>query len=180
MPQIEPATPSRLWRLSDEGRAQCAWLADQFAAERVGAIVSSAEPKAEETARLSAQRLGLPTRVREGLHENDRTGLGFLSNDGLRERIRAFFDEPDRVLIGVETANAAQARFASAIEYSLAQAGDETLAVVAHGVVITLFVARHNAIDPFAFWASLTLPAIAVLDGETFALERLILHPAPG
>jgi broad specificity phosphatase PhoE len=39
----------------------------------------------------------------------------------------------------------------------------DDLAVVAHGTVITLFVAQTNSIDPFKFWQRLGLPSYVVL-----------------
>lgn len=178
MPEIEEDRPSRVWRLSDAGRASCGWLGDWLAAEGVTHIVSSAEPKAAETAQLAAQRISLTAAVREDLHENDRTGLGYLGLSALHARMRAFFNEPGRAVIGAETANAAEARFSAAVRSAIAGARGESLAIVTHGTVMSLFVARHNAIDPFAFWESLTLPAIVVLEGETFALARTIRYPA--
>jgi broad specificity phosphatase PhoE len=177
LPEIEPERPSREWRLSAEGRAQCVWLADRFAEAGVSRVLSSAEPKAVETAQIAAQRIGLAPLIGEGLHENDRTGLAFLGADSLRRRMIAFFDAPDQLVIGAESARAAQARFSAAVEFAIAQSAGETLAIVAHGTVITLLVAHHNAIDPFAFWESLTLPAVVILDGDTLALERVIPHP---
>jgi hypothetical protein len=38
--------------------------------------------------------------------------------------------------------------------------------------VITLLVAAHNAIEPFEFWNSLTLPACVVLDATSLRLEE--------
>jgi broad specificity phosphatase PhoE len=40
----------------------------------------------------------------------------------------------------------------------------ETLAVAAHGTVITLYVTQYTQDDPFTFWDRLGLPSIVVLD----------------
>lgn len=50
-------------------------------------------------------------------------------------------------------------------------------AIVTHGVVITLFVARHNAIAPFDFWASLGVAALVELDWASFRLVREPIAP---
>ena len=44
-------------------------------------VISSEEPKAVETARVAAGRLGVEHTVSPGLHEHDRTGAPY----GLRE-----------------------------------------------------------------------------------------------
>lgn len=177
LPHIDEAKPSREWALSEEGRARCAWLGERFAEHGVTKIISSTEPKAIETAQLAAQQIGLTSTPREGLHENDRTGLGFLSSAALRQRILDFFNNPDQLVIGTETANAALVRFSAAVEFALAQSSGETLAIVTHGTVITLFAARHNPIDAFALWESQTLPGVVVVDAETFAFDTVLRYP---
>src|SRR5437016_3235896 len=86
MPALEPDLPSHAWRLSDMGRASCIPLADRLAAYQPTAIAASAEPKATETARIVAGRLGVALEVVADLHENDRTGLGWLGMDELEAR----------------------------------------------------------------------------------------------
>jgi broad specificity phosphatase PhoE len=56
----------------------------------------------------------------------------------------------------------------------LDEAPDRTIAAVAHGVVISLFVSRFNSIDTFEFWPSLGLPVAVVLDRDSFRLVRII------
>ncbi len=178
-PQVDPAVPSPRWVLSDAGRRRCDWLADELSAQGVARLFASLEPKALETAALVAIRNGLAVEPRAGLNENDRTGFGFGTEDELRAAIRAFFDRPAQTVMGTESADAAFARYAAAVKGAVAEAGGRNLAIVTHGTVLTLFVARHNAIAPFDFWASLRLPAYVVLDVATFALEGPVHNPPP-
>ncbi len=171
LPQIDDDVASHRWVLSEAGRDRCDWLASQLADQGVTPLYASLEPKALETAALVAVRLGLEVRPRRDLHENDRTGLGFLAMDELRARIGRFFDEPSALVIGTETAEAAGRRFEAAVRALLVEAGDQTAAVVTHGTVLTTLVARYNPIQPFAFWDSLTMPSLVVLDGAAFKLD---------
>ncbi|HEY5006707.1 MAG TPA: histidine phosphatase family protein [Caulobacteraceae bacterium] len=170
-PQIVDDVASHRWVLSEAGRGRCDWLALQLADQGVTQIYASLEPKALETAALTAVRLGLEMRPRRGLHENDRTGLGFLPMEELRARIERFFAEPSMLVIGTETAEAAGRRFEAAVRALQADAGDADVAVITHGTVLTTLVARYNDVAPFAFWDSLTVPSVVVLDGATFGLD---------
>jgi len=170
-PRVDPEVPSPRWVLSDRGRARCGWLADELAGQGVARLYASLEPKALETSALVGLRLGLPTYPREGLQENDRTGLGFGSIETLEETIAAFFARPDDLVMGQETARAALGRFEPALRAIVADAAGETAAVVAHGAVLTLLVSAHNPVAPFAFWKALTAPAWMALDAETFRLD---------
>ena len=163
-PQIDPFVPSREWHLSQEGQLRCKPLADKLATYAPGIIVSSTEPKAIETARIVAEHLDKPFEVVEGLHEHDRSNVPFYSPQVFEQAVANFFQKPDELVFGRETALQAQQRFSQAIESVLAKYGDETVAIVAHGTVITLFVAAHREIEPFAFWKRLGLPALVVME----------------
>ena len=78
-------------------------------------------------------------------------------------------------MYGLETANAAYARFAQAVDQIVEKHPDRNIAVVAHGTVITLF-AQHRAqvIDPFTFWQRLDLPSFVVLSIPTFDLVTVV------
>jgi broad specificity phosphatase PhoE len=180
-PQIDPEVPSPRWVLSPVGRDRCEWLATEFEAQGVTRIYSSLEPKALETAALAATRLGLEVHPRRDLHENDRTGLGFGAPDEFRQRMRRFFEAPSELVVGVETAGAALERFEAAITALASEAREQTLAVVTHGTVLTLLVAKHNPIAPFDFWDFLTLPSYVVLEGSGFRFDGTVHHgPAGG
>ena len=178
-PEVRPEVASPRWVLSAEGRARCGWLAAELAAQGVTRLYSSLEPKALETAALVGLDLGLEVRPRRDLNENDRTGLAFGTADELKQTIRRFFEAPSALVMGEETADAALARFETALRAVIVEAPDETVAVVAHGTVLTLLVARYNDVDAFEFWEALTLPACVVLDAANFRIEGAVrTYPA--
>lgn len=170
LPVIAPDTASPRWVLSAEGRERCGWLARELERQGVERLCCSLEPKALETAALVGVRLGVAVNPREGLHENDRTGLAFSTADELRDRIRRLFATPDQLVMGQETGRNALERFSSAVRAAIAEAPDRTTAIVAHGTVITLLVAAHNPIEPFVFWEGLGLPSYMALDSGDFRL----------
>jgi broad specificity phosphatase PhoE len=163
VPEIVPDIPASRWRLSAAGQARCSVLARHVAPYAPSHIVASTEPKARKTARLLGKALGIGWSSTEGLHEHERDNAPFLGAEEFEATVARFFAKPGVLVFGRETADAARERFSSAIAGVLRQHPQGSLAVVAHGTVITLFVARTNEIDQFAFWRRLGLPAMVVL-----------------
>jgi broad specificity phosphatase PhoE len=178
-PRISPEICSRRWVLSEEGRRRCDWLADELRSQGVARLYASLEPKALETAALVAVRTGLVLEPRLNLHENDRTGFGFQATDELRRRFREYFARPAQIAMGRETANGAFQRFAKAIANILSRGEGQNSAIVTHGTVLSLFVARHNGIAAYDLWASLGLPSYVVLDAGSFSFDGEV-HNHPG
>jgi broad specificity phosphatase PhoE len=163
VPEMQIHTESRFWHLSEEGRKRCAPLAEKLRRFNLARIVSSNEPKAVETAELLASELSRTHIVRPDLQENDRTGLGFVGVEAYQDTFRRFFAEPDRVIVGTETAEEARARFTTAVEAVLEEFPEETLAIVTHGTVISLLVSEPTAEERFRLWRRLGLPSYVVV-----------------
>ena len=164
LPKMVTGVPASQWRLSAEGRRRCTALARCLSAYGLGAVVSSQEPKAVETGRIVAGTLGVRFETAPGLHEHERgvvTDLG--SREDFQAQVARFFAHPDQLVLGYETANEAHTRFARAIASAIEGRLAATVAVVSHGTVMTLFIARAVGLDPTAFWKSLALPSFAVL-----------------
>jgi len=170
LPALEPGVPSHDWHLSDVGRARCIPLAAYLAAYTPMVIAASAEPKATKTGQIIAERLAAPIEIVADLHENDRTGLGWLDSDELEATIARFFAEPDQHIMGNETADEAHIRFAAAVADVCARHPHGNIIIVAHGTVITLFVARRAGLEPFPFWKRLGLPSFVALSLPDHAL----------
>ena len=173
-PAIRPEVPAAAWRLSEPGRAAGVALADRLAAFAPVAVVASEEPKAAETARIVAEHLRLPFETAPDLHEHDRTGVPFLGAAEWRARIRRFFAKPDELALGRETARAAGDRFARAVTAVLDRHPTGNLAIVAHGTVISLFVARSHAVEPFELWEQLGMPSFVVVVLPEFELTQIV------
>jgi len=169
-PDVAPHVPAKDWRLSSEGRRRCIVLAQRLERYELAYIVASAEPKASETAHLVAAELNLPWHTAANLHEHDRSDEPFHSPQQFQQLVANFFVRPDRLIFGKETANEALVRFAGAVERVLTAHLEGNTAIVAHGTVISLFVAAHNHIALFALWQQLAMPSFVVLALPTFAL----------
>ena len=174
LPEIVPGVPAAAWRLSEAGRARCHPLASELAAYHPDVIAASVEPKAAETARLIADVLGCPLETVEGLHEHERRSVPFLDSDAFDAAVAAFFARPAERVLGEETADQAHARFAAAVSGVIARHPGRTIAIVAHGTVISLFAARASGLAPYPLWKSLGLPSYLVLSLPDLHLLTMI------
>jgi broad specificity phosphatase PhoE len=172
--QTEPDRPASQWPLTKEGRRRCIALAECLAAYAPDVIVTSRERKASETGALVAARMGRPIAVADGLHEHQREQVGWLSNPAFEQAVAAFFTRPDDLVFGEETAGQAGARFDSAVRDVIAAHSGQTVAIVSHGTVITLFIAQHAGVAPLPFWNSLDMPAIVVMSLPDLKLLEVI------
>lgn len=176
LPAIEPAQPSADWQLSAEGLRRCERLAALLAPYLPAALICSREPKARATATALAERWGLAYAVADGLEEQHRRSAPFGSSAEFQQALRELFARPSELVYGEETADAAEARFAAALEDALAQHPGQNLVVVAHGTVIALYLGRRTDLDGFTLWERLGLPSFAVLDQASHVVEQLVLE----
>ena len=185
LPEILPEMPASEWHLSAEGRQRCQVLADELTGHAPDLIFSSQEPKAQETAQIVAQQLFKPLFIVPGLHEHKRKTVRFTDADQFEVSVKEFFEQPDALVFGEETAAQALNRFSGAVNQLVSQNRGQNLIVVSHGTVITLFVANNYRIEPFPFWNRLDLPSFVVLslpDLEVLSITQTlhILPLSPG
>lgn len=161
---VTPGLAPSQWPLTEEGRQRCGPFALHVAAWEPAILITSEERKARETGALIGQALELPVEAHPDLHEHVRRP--FQKPDPpqvFRENVARLFDHPDELVFGEETANQALARFESGVMDVLGK-HTGTVAIVTHGTVMALLVAKYNAVDVKAFWRSLAMPDLVVID----------------
>ncbi len=163
-PEIIEFLPAREWQLSEEGRKHAEELAEQLGQFQPELVISSDEPKAKQTAKIVAGKYQLEVCVVDGLHEHDRSNAPYVSQQSFRDSIREFFQKPDELVFGKETANQAYTRFYQAVHSILSEHRNQTVIVVTHGTVISLFVSRLTGNDGFELWEMLGLPSFIAID----------------
>lgn len=169
--QIKPGIPSKEWRLSNNGRSCASRLAPQIASYHPTRLITSSELKASETGEIIANVLGLPCQTAPELHEHDRQGVTFFeSREEFVAAVTRFFRYPDKLIFGNETAHQALERFDTAVNHLITQYPTDTLAIVTHGTVLTLFLAHHNQFNPIPFWTNIKLPDFFVVNLPAFDL----------
>lgn len=164
MPEIEPDRPAKTWPLSREGRRRAQQLAELLESYDPEVLLSSDEPKAQQTAEILARHLKLGMLIVSDLHEHDRSNLPFLSPEELQSSIHHFFQKPHELVFGKETADQAHARFYRAVHSILSEHRNKTIVIVAHGTVISLFVSRLTGSSDVELWSQLGLPSFIAMD----------------
>ena len=157
-PLIQPALSASQWVLSDEGRRRARAFGDTFLTEKPARVITSHEPKAFETGQIIADLLGIPCVSADGLHEQRRENTPFLSLETFRLQVRELFERPTELVVGEESARQAQRRMVNAVDAIIRRYQRETIAIVSHGTVMSLFAAHWNQVDGYAIWQSLGMP----------------------
>lgn len=169
-PQMIEYVPSHEWRLSEEGRLACKALAEVVRAHEPDVIVTSEEAKARETGELVAQALGKPIETATGLQEHDRHDVPMMRSSEFLSALAMFFKQPNRRVLGGETADEAADRIDAAIKGVLARHPEGNVGVVTHGTVLALFASENGAGDPFMLYRQLGLPSVVVFSVPDYEL----------
>lgn len=174
MPVIDPERPAPEWVLSAQGRADSIGLAHCLRGYRPQVIISSDEPKAAETAQIAGAELGTPVHIRPGLHEHDRWRVPYLPSAEFRASVYRFFSNPSGLAFGQETADQAHERFSGALQAAVQAHPVANVVVVAHGTVISLFVARMTGTQPYPLWERLGLPSFVAVSWPKVELLEVV------
>lgn len=176
LPEIVPSIPAKQWHLSSTGRQRCEQLAVRLKEHSPDILITSDEPKAQETGQIVANLLGTPCTTAPNFHEHDRSNVEhFPAEEQFDKRVAHFFAHPHCLVFGQETADDAHARFADAVSTAITQYPTRTVAIVAHGTIISLFVARACGIEPFSLWKRLGLPSYVTLTIPDLHLEQVVV-----
>jgi broad specificity phosphatase PhoE len=127
-------------------------------------LISSLEPKAEQTAQILAEVLGIPYTTAPDLHEQLRHTVPWYDSPVEHETaLLRLFAERDAVVFGEESAQAALTRFTQAIQIQQTQYPDDILGIVTHGTVSALYLEARTGIDAVEYWRAQGLPMFVVL-----------------
>lgn len=173
-PLVIPGTPPEKWSLSDKGKESCNALADALREFEPTTIISSTETKAVETAQLTASRLSVPATTAPNFHEHDRSNVPHMRSGEFISHMELFFRKPNERVLGRESADEASDRFEDAVHDLLDQNTTGNAAIVSHGTVIALFIARHGGGNPFEWWRKMGLPSFVVMSLPELKLEKSV------
>jgi broad specificity phosphatase PhoE len=154
-------------------------LAERLAEYHPGILIASLEPKATETGHLVAVQLGVPFETAEDLHEHDRSNVGYTDRATFERAVAEFFARPNQLIFGGETAEQTHRRFAQAVHGAIERYADRNIVIVAHGTVISLFVAHATGVEPFGLWQRLGLPSFVVLSRPELTLLNIVACATP-
>jgi broad specificity phosphatase PhoE len=173
MPVVQPGVHPVRWRLDDLGRSAVASLAQSLPDELASPIWSSSEARAEETAEVLLASRADPRaelRLDPDLRE---VGRPTSWSSTYPEDLAGYFRHGDRP--GWEPATAVLTRVSSAIDRAVREAAGVPVAVVTHGLALSLYVGASCGLRPAGFLHSLLHPDAWLLDVAAGRLERLDL-----
>lgn len=169
--ELDLAVAAEHWTLSAEGRKLAERLAALPILENLQAVWSSPEPKAQATARPLVDRHNAAFLIHPHLAELQRGPNNLPDREDYESAVRQAFANPETSSGGWERACDAQRRIVAGVNEIAAQASGP-VAIVSHGLVLSLLVAHlrretHVDVDE---WRALPLPALAVMDRDTWQL----------
>ncbi|MBA3874802.1 MAG: histidine phosphatase family protein [Anaerolineae bacterium] len=163
------------WQLTDEGRRKCLILAERLRPYSIHHLYSSDEPKAVQTAEQVAQELGgLPVTLDEQLRETHRKTAPYFADEiAFVQAIQSAMNRPQQLLYGEETFEAARIRFTEAINRIMVTTRGETLALVSHATIESLYIANLIDSNPYDIWKLLDMPAYVVFSLPAMRLNEI-------
>lgn len=167
---VRPEQQPSQWRLSPEGRAATDALAGEPYWAGLRGLHTSPEPKAAATAQRIAARHGLPVWIERDLREVE--GRAWV-DEGLQELVRRYL--AGEAVEGWEPREEALGRVRSCIDAIAARPGNADVAVVSHGLILTVYLSDLLGLDASAsyeLWMRIGFPDVAVVDTEARRVER--------
>jgi broad specificity phosphatase PhoE len=152
------------WRLSEQGQQQATVLAQQPFWTEVERIVLSSEPKTRLTVEPLLAVHKLPLWVDARFDELRRSGWTI----DYTAQVSQAFAEPDLAAGEWEPANVALQRFLAGIAFIRQEFAGETLALVCHGLTLSLYRAYllGQTHVNLADWQQLSFAAVALVDPD--------------
>lgn len=136
---IDPSVLVPNWSLSERGRERAAGFAGATMVKGLKRLVCSHEVKAQETAAILGEALGIAVEERDGFEEIDRSVPGYVPADRFEELANLCFAQPEQSAEGWERAVDAQARVVAAFQAVIADHDvTQPIGFVGHGGVGTL------------------------------------------
>ncbi len=175
-PVVDPSRPSEEWALSEAGRAASLELAARLSSYAPALILSGPEPKQVGTAEAIATSVSAPVVISPGLSEHRRRSTAHAKKEEFESAIRRFFDEPENLVYGEESANQTYERFSLALDGALRKQPDSSVVAVSGGTAISLFISRRSGVEPFPLWKNLRLPTAFVIGRGDWKVQE-ILYP---
>lgn len=167
---VRADAPAEQWHLSPEGRAAAEALAEDPRWASVALVYTSPEPKAVATAQRIAARHGLAIVIERDLREVD--GRAWTSED-YREVVRRYL--AGETVDSWAACDGARERIRSCIERIAAQQASDEIAIVSHGLVLTLYVSDLLGLDAAGahdLWSRMRYPDAAIVDPQARQVER--------
>jgi broad specificity phosphatase PhoE len=157
---IDPQKNSEYWALDTNATKEIQDLVSANDYDRVDKIISSAERKAVETAKILSKSVGKPFEIIKDINEVKRGGFV----DDYDETVKLFFANPKKSIVEWETASSALKRTQMAITHILEKEDSHCVAVVGQGLIFSLLRAHWLGLSKvnFSDWQTMKMPDISI------------------
>ena len=167
--------PPETWPLSLTGQKDSVELAEKKFWRDVEIIFSSPESKAYSTAQPASRQWNIPIQINSCLREVHRP---YLVED-YKTTVARFFSSPEKSIREWEPASQATTRIKECIRNILSIHSKKNLAVVSHGLILTLFLADLENRNPIVEeWSIIPFPGVAIIDSDKGTLIQPWENPA--
>lgn len=145
---IDPNTAIDNWQLSAKGLKRINNLLNEDFWNEVSTIYSSTELKAKTVAEIITKRYKLPLILAPELKEIDRSSTGFIPYEKFMQTVTEFFNQPDKSILGWETANQATQRISQFVERIIKINQNKNIAFIGHGAIFALLLSYLKGVAP--------------------------------
>ena len=168
---VRPEQPGPQWHLSAQGRAEAEALAADPFWQDLRVLFTSPEPKAVGTAQRIAAPHGLPIGIAPDLREVE--GRAWTGPDAYQEQVQRYLR--GEAIDSWEPKDRAQRRVRACIDGILADDSSSRVAVVSHGLILTLYLAdllKLEGAAAYELWSAIRFPDVAVVDPAAGAVVQ--------
>lgn len=172
--KIDKHTVAKNWILRGDSAQLCQLLAKKIEHYAIGTIYTSTELKAQLTGQYIAEALKLDTPIISDNLQETVSNKFYDSEQEFRKTVILAMKNSHSLLFGEETFADAKKRFSAQVE-SLAQTHpQETIAIMTHGRILSMYLGDIMPENPDIIWERLQMPAYAVLSWETKEILEII------
>lgn len=163
---INKDIPAKNWSLTANSRVLCTILAQKIKHHNIKQIYTSSEKKAQLTGQYIADELELKNLTISPNIQETASSTFYETQAEFREKVKLAMQYPHELRFGTETFHDAKSRFSAQVENLAQQHLNQTIAIVTHGRILSMYLGDIMQEAPEIIWDRLQMPAFAVLSWE--------------
>ncbi len=171
--RIDKNIASKNWTLAEDGKQLCKMLAQRLVPYAISQIYVSSEKKAQLTGQYVADALQLESPIIKPNLQETESSKFYESQTEFREKVKIAMQHPQELHFGDETFYDAKSRFSAQVENLAQQHLGETIAIVTHGRILSIYLGEILQEAPEIIWEKLQMPAFVVLSWENQAIIEI-------
>lgn len=171
--RIDKNIASKNWTLTEDGQRLCKILAQKIKQYPISQIYASSEKKAQLTGQYIAEALKLDNPIIKPNLQETESSKFYESQTEFREKVKIAMRHPHELHFGDETFYDAKSRFSAQVGNLAQQHLGETIAIVTHGRILSIYLGDIMQEAPEIIWERLQMPAFGVLSWENRAIIEI-------